>query len=290
MEDGEIIGEWLSEKKGRVVAVLVPQRGWKRGLLQIAVRNAENLLKSAEPSEKDPQEALRLLTEALGLLRLPKRIECFDISNVGGQYAVGSMVTFVDGVPFKDGYRRFRIRTVKGADDYAMMYEVLKRRYEKKEGLPDLIVVDGGRGHLGVALSLLKDLDIRGMDVIGFAKEARRKNPVSPDKNEDRVYLPRRKDPLYLARRPAAFFLLQRLRDEAHRFAVSYHRRLKEKSDFQSLLDEIPGVGPSRKKALLTHFGDLATLRRAAAEEVAQVPGIGKARAAEISAFLKARS
>ncbi|MBI4633851.1 MAG: excinuclease ABC subunit UvrC [Deltaproteobacteria bacterium] len=290
MEDREIIGEWLSEKKGRVVAVLSPQRGQKRGLLQIAMRNAENLFRSEQLAGREPKEALRLLAEALGLKQPPARIECFDISNVGGEYAVGSMVTFVDGVPCKDGYRRFRIRTVKGADDYAMMYEVLKRRYEKKEGLPDLIVVDGGRGHLGVALSLLKDLDIRGMAVIGFAKESRRKNPLSPDKNEDRVYLPRRKDPLYLARWPAAFFLLQRVRDEAHRFAVSYHRRLKEKSDFQSLLDEIPGIGPSRKKALLGHFGDLAALGRAAPEEVAQVPGIGKAWAAQICAFLKARS
>ncbi len=290
VEDGGVISEWLSEKRGRAMAVVLPRRGQKRGLLRIALRNAENLFRSEQSAVSDPNDALRLLAEALGLKNPPARIECFDISNIGGDYAVGGMVTFADGVPCKQGYRRFRIRTVNGADDYAMMYEVLKRRYEKKENLPDLIVVDGGRGHLGVAVSLLKDLDIRGVDVIGFAKEARRKDPSAPDKNEDRVYLPRRKDPLYLTRRPAAFFLLQRVRDEAHRFAVSYHRRLKEKSDLHSLLDEIPGIGPSRKKALLSHFGGIAAICTASPEALEQAPGIGKARAAEISAFFKARS
>ncbi len=290
LEDREVIGEWLSEKRGKAAAVLTPRRGGKRDLLRIAMQNAENLFRSEQRAGRDPGDALRLLAEALDLRNPPARIECFDISNVGGEYAVGAMVTFVDGVPSKEGYRRFRIRTVKGADDYAMMYEVLKRRYEKKEGLPDLIVVDGGKGHLSVAVSLLKDLGAGGVDVIGLAKEARRKSSASPDKNEDRVYLPRRKEPLSLFRRPAALFLLQRVRDEAHRFALSYHRKVKEKSDFHSVLDEIPGIGDAKKKALLSRFGDVAAIRAATPAELEQVPGIGKARAAEISAFLKEHS
>ena len=171
LEDGEVMAEWLSERRGRAVAVVTPKRGEARALLGIAVRNAENAFRSARLVADRPDVALPQIAEKLQLHKIPRRIECFDISNIGGKHAVGSMVTFADGLPCKAGYRRFRIRTVPGADDYAMMYEVLKRRYEKGENLPDLIMVDGGKGQLGVALAVLKDCGIEGIDVIGLAKE-----------------------------------------------------------------------------------------------------------------------
>jgi len=334
LEDGDVLSEWLSEKKGRGVAVLCPQRGEALALLGIAAKNAESALKTArladdkaELNVHNSEEALRLLAEKLALLKIPRHIECFDISNISGQYAVGSLVAFADGVPDKKNYRRFRIRTVSGADDFAMMYEVLSRRYQKKERLPELIVVDGGKGQLGVAVAVLKDLQIGGVELIGLAKErdeapsgifrhtnrtgksaadlpvesakagesnkqgqgrvfaAARRNE-SPGKSEDRVFLPGRKDPIYLSRWPAALFLLQRIRDEAHRFAITYHRKLRQKGELQSLLDKIPGIGPARKKALLVYFGDLGKIRQASVEDLLRVKGISENVARQILAVL----
>jgi len=287
IEDLEIIREWLEEKRGKALAIVIPRRGRGLELLRIAEQNAEHGFKMERKSLEDPEESLRLLMEKLHLRRLPGKIEAFDISNIGGRLAVASMVTFHEGRPWKSGYRRFRIRTVEGSDDYAMMYEALKRRYQGVENLPDLIVVDGGKGQLAVALSLLKDLSISGVDVIGLAKE--RTNSIEAvggvNKSEDRVYLPHKKEALYPSRWPAALFLLQRVRDEAHRFAVSYHRRLKTRNDFLSLLDEVPGVGNVRKKALLRAFGDIHKIREATIEELARVEGIGKDIGEKIFAF-----
>jgi len=278
IEDHEIIQEYLEEKRGKALSLVIPRRGRGRELLRIAEQNAEHCLKMERKSFEDPVESLRLLMEKLRLRNYPGKIEAFDISNISGQLAVASMVTFLDGQPWKSGYRRFRIREVEGADDYAMMYEALKRRYQNGKALPDLIVVDGGKGQLAVALSLLKDLSISGPDVIGLAKE--RVNSMTAgegvNKSEDRVYLPHKKEALYLSRWPAALFLLQRIRDEAHRFAISYHRRLKTKTDFLSLLDEVPGVGKARKKALLTFFGDIQKIREATIDELIKVGGVGK--------------
>jgi excinuclease ABC subunit C len=169
-EGSEVMAEWLTEKRGRSVTFFVPKRGESRALLGIAERNAENTLRTARLADHSPEEALRLLAEKLGLGRPPSRIECFDISNLGGRYAVGSLVAFRDGLPAKEGYRRFRIRTVPGADDYAMMYEVLKRRYAGREAFPDLIVVDGGKGN-SVSRWPSSGICHRGVDVIGLAKE-----------------------------------------------------------------------------------------------------------------------
>ena len=277
MEDRAVIEDWLAEKKGRVVSIVVPGRGQGRDLLHLARRNAENMFKTELLFESNLEETGKMLVRHLHLRNLPGRIECFDVSNIGGQYAVGSMVTFVAGTPWKQGYKRFKIKTVVGADDYGMMYEVLKRRYRNRENLPDLIVVDGGKGQLGVAVSVLRDLGIEEIDIIGLAKGER----------EDRVYLPGRKDPVYLSKWPAAMFLLQRIRDEAHRFAVSYHRKLKEKEDFQSALDEIPGIGRDRKRVLLTFFGDIKKIREASVEALQHVDGIGKHTAEKIHAFLR---
>ncbi|SEM51682.1 Excinuclease ABC subunit C [Syntrophus gentianae] len=287
LEDQEIMNEYLEERRGKALSLLVPRRGRGLELLRIAQQNAEHRLKMERKSFEDPEASLPLLMEKLHLRRFPEKIEAFDISNIGGRLAVASMVTFCGGRPWKSGYRRFRIRTVEGADDYAMMYEALKRRYSTGENMPDLIVVDGGKGQLAVALSLLKDLSISGPDVIGLAKE-RADSVVSGggvNKSEDRVYLPHKKEALYLSRWPSVLFLLQRIRDEAHRFAVSYHRHLKTKSDFLSQLDNIPGIGAVRKKTLLRYFGDIQKIREAPLEELAAVKGIGKEMGEKIFAF-----
>lgn len=280
IEDRKVIEEWLTEKrKGGKVSVIVPKRGERVNLLTIAANNAENAFNMERIHEADEEKALKVLAERLHLKKMPHRIECFDISNVGGRYAVGSMVTFLEGKPEKSGYRRFKIQTVIGADDYSMIYEVLRRRYRNTENLPDLIVVDGGKGQLNVALNVLRELEIKEMDVIGLAKESRSisgKNKTIIHKEEDRVYLPDRKNPVYLSRHPIALFLLQRVRDEAHRFAVSYHRKLKEKMDFRSIVDEIPGIGDFRKKALLSYFKDVEKIKKASRKDLEKIPGIGE--------------
>ncbi len=279
VEDGEIIEQWLTEMRGGKVSLTIPRRGQKKALLAMAVSNAEQALRAEEKRQIDTEELLHDLARFLMLERPPRRIECFDISNIGGKYAVGSLVAFSDGVPDRARYRRFRIRTKNESDDYGMMREVLERRYRDGETLPDLIVVDGGKGQLGVALSVLQDMGIRGVDVIGLTKKthslpATGSSPIRRDR--DRVYLPNRKNPLYLEKHPKAFFLLQRIRDEAHRFAITYHRTLKTREDLRSTLDEIPGIGSTRKKALLTFFGDVKKIAEASREELAKVPGIGE--------------
>jgi excinuclease ABC subunit C len=281
LEDQAVIAEWLADRKGKKVTIGVARRGQGRDLLKMAYVNAQNVFKGASLSDDGTGEALALLMEKLLLKRLPERIECFDISNIGGRWAVGAMATFLAGAAWKSGYRRYRIRSVEGADDYGMLYEVLHRRYRERQNLPDLIVVDGGKGQLGVVLSVLKDLAIDGVAAIGLAKE--RHDALA----FDRVYLPRRKDPVPLYRWPAAQLLLQRIRDEAHRFAVSYHRNVKKKEDLQSMLDQIPGIGPARKKALLIFFGDLRRIKQASPEELQQVPGLGPAQAQRIHAFFQ---
>jgi len=284
LEDQAVIAEWLTDMRGERVVLTVGRRGQGKDLLEMSRRNAENVFKTTRAIADEAGEALRLLTEMLGLKQIPEHIECFDISNISGRYAVGSMVTFRTGRAWKAGYRRFRIRTVAEADDFAMLYEVLHRRYREKKHLPDLIMVDGGKGQLGVALSVLKDLEIKGVAAIGLAKGRPDAQPF------DRVYLPHRKDPVLLHRRPAAQFLLQRIRDEAHRFAVSYYRKVKEKEDLQSVLDKIPGVGPARKKTLLTIFGDLRRIEKAALDDLQKVPGLGKAQAGKIHEFFLLRN
>ena len=280
IEDGDILAEWLSEKRGKKADLIVPRRGPRRDLVGIARQNAEDIFKSERAVRMDEETAMTLLRDKLHLHRLPRRIECFDISNLGGQLPVGSLVSFVDGKPDKAGYRLFHVRGVEGADDYASMYEVLKRRYENRENLPDLLMVDGGRGQVGMAVTVLRELGIGNLDVIGLAKgsapggdegDARRRPSM---KEQDHFYLAGRKDPVYLIKYPAALFFLQRIRDEAHRFAITHHRRRMEKRDVRSLLDDIPGVGAAKKKALLRHFGDIDSIRRAGPEELQKVPGI----------------
>ena len=275
LEDHLAIEEWLREKRGGRVRIYVPRRGSQFELLTMAVKNAAQALKADMNAKHDLSENLAVLKEAFRMAKIPARIECFDISHMSGRHPVASMVTFLDGKPWKKGYRHFKIRTVEGIDDYAMMYEVLKRRYLKDAPPPDLLVVDGGRGQLGVALSVLRDLGVRQQDVVGIAKERNEINPGGVSKEEDRFYLPGRKDPVYLTRKPRALGIMQHIRDEAHRFAVTFFRRTKGKEDFHSLLDDIPGIGKKRKKALLKAFGDLGRIKSATVDDISSVEGIG---------------
>jgi excinuclease ABC subunit C len=236
----------------------------------------------------DEETAMALLRDKLHLHKLPRRIECFDISNIGGHLPVGALVSFVDGKPDKSGYRLFHVRGVEGADDYASMYEVLKRRFENRGDPPDLLMVDGGRGQVSMALAVLRELGIGNLDLIGLAKgstpgvEAGGLHRRPSLKEQDHVYLAGRKDPVYLSKYPSALFFLQRIRDEAHRFAITHHRRRMEKRDVRSLLDDIPGVGAAKKKALLRYFGDIDSVRRAGLEELQIIPGITAKLAEEI--------
>ena len=291
LPDEAVLLEWLAEKQQKRVRITVPRRGAKKALVDLACANARELQASDRRKEEQKEAALLFLQEKLMLAALPRRIECFDISNLGGKSAVGSMVVFQDGEPDKSGYRRFRVCGPDEPDDYGMMREVLTRRFQGPDPAPDLLVVDGGKGQLNVALAVLSDLKIK-LDVIGLAKEersflaAKRRLQGKPAKSEDRVYVPRRKDAIYLSSSPAALALLQRLRDEAHRFAVSYHRKVKTNNDLSSVLDAIPDIGPSRRTLLLKYFGSAQQVRKASLEDLQKVPGIGRELAEKIYSAL----
>lgn len=228
----EALAQIFTEQRGEKVEVLVPQRGDRADLLELANRNAAEGFQRRAKKGEEIRDILTELQEALGLQNFPRRMECFDISNTGGQESVGSLVCFVDGMPFKDGYRRFKIKTVEGPNDFASMKEVLRRRLSRLElegdegqkwEKPDLLVIDGGRGQLGMAEAALEELNITGIDLISLAKE--KDHPSE----QDRVYLPGRKNPVLLGRNSGLLHLLMRLRDEAHRFAIAYHRKLRGK-------------------------------------------------------------
>jgi excinuclease ABC subunit C len=292
LTDEQVIIEWLTEKKNRKVTLTVPSIGTKNALLDMANDNARNLWEAAHKSRQQKTAALQILQEKLSLSKLPRRMECYDISNISGKHAVGSMVVFQDGEPDKNSYRRYRIKTLSEPDDYTMMYEVISRRFASRENLPDLVVVDGGKGQLNVALLVLKDLKIK-IDVIGLAKEERAtpsgkgiiKKKVA--KSEDRVYLPGRKDAVFLSSWPQALRMLQQVRDEAHRFALNYHHQVKQKSDLLSVLDNIPDVGEARKRTLLKHFGSGKQVKEASLDELQKVQGIGKELAEKIYSYLR---
>lgn len=299
LEDMKAIQEWLTEKKKKKVLLIHPLRGERKELIQIADKNAENIFKTDRGVEAETARTLRTLRDILHLKKIPGRIECFDISTLAGQFAVGSMVTFTDGRPDKTGYRHFRIRHVEGMDDYGMMLEVLGRRYRQKENLPDLVMLDGGKGQLRMAASVLQEQGIRDLDIIALAKKAdldtgekitALRGQKRIYKEEDRIYLPGRKDPVYLTRYPACLFLLQRIRDESHRFAVTYHRKLMEKRNLRSVLDDLPGVSRIRRGSLLSHFGDIGRIKEASKEDLQEVQGIGEKLAVKIQNGLRGLS
>jgi excinuclease ABC subunit C len=289
IEDAAERADYLRGRKGRRVEIVCPQRGDRVRLLELAQANAEKGFAERRDSERQYDRMSQELQRRLHLRNVPKRIECFDISNLHGGLAVGSMVSFDEGMPDTTRYRRFRVKTVVGADDFAMMYEVLRRRYGRaqREGdYPDLLVVDGGKGQLNVALEVLRELEIETVDAVGLAKMRVERAPRSAavERSEERVFLPGRKNPVVLRRNSNALFLLQRVRDEAHRFAVTYHRVLRGKAELRSVLDTIPGVGAERRRSLLRYFGSLKRVRAASVEELAGVPGISVCLAQRIHA------
>jgi len=295
IEDREVREEYLGERKGKRVEILCPQRGDRRHLVQMAQDNAKQSFSERHDQEKAREKMLRELQVQLRLKRYPQRIECFDISMIHGAHAVGSMVTFIDGEPDKNLYRHFRIRTVdasSGGDDFAMMLEMLKRRFvrgKEEADLPDLIVVDGGKGQLAMALTAMAEIGIEGVEAIGLAKmrvqPAARSSEI--ERSEERVFLPGQSNPVILKRNSNALFLLQRVRDEAHRFAITHHRKLRSKQTLFSALDRIPGVGGVRKRALLRAFGSVKRIEEATLEELLQVPSMNEKIAQDILQTLR---
>ncbi len=269
INDKQLISEWLTGMAGKKVSISVPSRGDKKKLVNMAVVNAENIL--LERKKTDQSAILEKTKSVLNLKRKPGHIEGIDISNLKGDLAVASLVAFVEGLPQKSDYRNYRIREVKGIDDYAMIAEVLKRRLKKGKP-PDLFLIDGGKGHLSVAM---KTIDALGLEntpaVISIAKAVRVKAGAT-----DKIYLPNRKNPLILARNHPVLYLLMRIRDETHRRAISYYRKRRKKKLTGSELDRISGVGPKRKKVLLKYFGDLQSIARAEIGELQGVPGINQ--------------
>lgn len=261
---------WLREQRGSRVRIAVPRRGDKAGLLELARKNAANSFQVDHTEEEQQaviQESLRRL---LAMECPPQRIECYDISSFQGSLAVGAMVTFEDGQPLKDRYRKFRIQTVVGADDFRCLEEVLERRLRRaleEKDLPDLLVIDGGKGQLGVAVRLLDKLGLEELSVVSIAKERRRKG------SSERIFAPGRSHPLPLAQDSPESLYLQRIRDEAHRFAITYHRELRRRDTLRSGLEDIPGVGKKRRQALIDRFGTLKKIRQAKEEEIAEVVG-----------------
>jgi excinuclease ABC subunit C len=299
VDEALVIQEWLRCRRGNKVVLQVPDSGEKRELIEMAAENAAETLAHLRAQwiadEGKQASALGELQEHLNLASPPNRIECYDISTIQGKDTTGAMVVFVKGVPRKSDYRRFKIRTVEGTDDYGSMREMLRRRFhrasdtglkeeaEREPGakksswdlIPDLLVVDGGQGQLNVALEVLDDFGLRDqVPAIGLAKQ------------EELIYIPGRPEPLWLPRTSEALYLMQRIRDEAHRFAVGYHRQLRGRHTVTSQLDDVPGIGSRRRSALLKHFGSLDAIRAASVEELAAVPGMTRKAAEQVKANL----
>ncbi|MBI5469422.1 MAG: excinuclease ABC subunit UvrC [Deltaproteobacteria bacterium] len=298
-DDAAVLEEWLTEKKGRKVTICAPSRGDKLKLLKMAESNAREALKKRTEVKTARAVLLDELKKRLHLSRTPVKTEAFDISNIGGKQAVGAMVAFRDGAPEKGSYRLYRIKGLEGPDDYAMMEQVLSRRYgtaeagERDEALdmPDLILVDGGKGQLNIAVEVLKKLGITGVDVRALAKD----KPIEEGgvrlrlSRGERVFQPNVKDPVLLKEGSRPDLLVRRIRDEVHRFAVGYHRKLRSKGMAFSVLDNVPGIGAKKRKALLDRFGDLDGVANAGVEELKEVDGITGALAASIKEALKVR-
>jgi excinuclease ABC subunit C len=292
--EGEALSELLAERRGRRVRVLVPRRGERVRLLDMARANAAQAFVEQRRSLQETEDVLERLKEVLGLRRLPRKIECFDISHFQGSAVVGSAVAMTDGELDKARYRRFRVKLTRGQDDFASIHEVVGRRLRRGLGdgdLPDLLVIDGGKGQLAAAHAAMRDAGVTELDVVGLAKAREldtpdRESPVV--RSPERVFVLSRRDPVVLRQNAPELFLLTRLRDEAHRFAIGYQQKLMRRRNFQSVLEDIPGVGAGRKRALLKHFGSLKRVRAASIEELAQVEGVSVGLAERIHGGLHA--
>jgi excinuclease ABC subunit C len=284
----------LSERAARKVTVRAPQRGPALELVALATKNAEGALERRLAARDSVDAAALELQEGLGLTALPRRIECYDVSNLAGTLAVGSRVVFEDGQPQKADYRRYRVREAAAGDDLACLREVLTRRLAKRERepLPDLLVVDGGRGQLAVASALLADAGL-ALDHVGLAKERDAESPSPRVKRSgglkaERVFLPGRLNPVLLPPSGKGLLLLQRVRDEAHRFAIAFQRELRRRAGLTSILQEIPGIGPGKRKSLLRELGSLRRVREAPLAALAAVPGLSQRDAEAVRRFFDA--
>ncbi len=304
IEELQFVQEWLKDRRGGRVLVLTPRRGEKKKLVDLVAENAQQALiqersKWLSDSAKT-SAALLQIQEELNLPTLPHRIECYDISDIQGTSAVGSMVVFQDGKPKNSEYRRFQIKTVPGNDDYSMMKEVIRRRFSRgfakrsisngeeesngEEAIikpasswaiePSLVLIDGGKGHLGAATEVMRELGVHDIPTASIAKQ------------REEIFLPYQSDPIMLPRDSQALYLMQRVRDEAHRFAITYHRKVRSRSATRSLIDSVPGIGPQRKKALLKYFGSLKSIKEAPVEEVAAVIGMTRSLAERVQKYL----
>ncbi|MFY9413523.1 MAG: excinuclease ABC subunit UvrC [Tepidanaerobacteraceae bacterium] len=286
IDDRDTIEEWLSRKKGQKVYVLIPKRGEKKKLAQMVAENARAYLEQVESREERERirnlQALEELKKFLNLKELPQRIEAFDISNTQGTESVASMVVFEDAQPKKEDYRKFKIRTVEGPNDFESMKEVISRRFKralsgdrKFQKLPDLLLIDGGKGQLKYAREALKELGLSHILTIALAEEY------------EHIFVEGRDDPIVLPENSEALFLVQRVRDEAHRFALSFHRSLRSKRNLRSVLDDIPGIGKARRLALLKTLGGLEGIKRATLEELAAVPGMNRKAAQAVHEYFR---
>src|SRR4030042_4254018 len=287
-----LVEQWLTELKGKRVRVLVPMKGDKKHLLKMACENAQQFLIVKDELDKGEEKLLEGLKEKLHLKKVPRSIEAFDISNLQGGNAVGSMVFFEDGKPNKERYRHFKIKTIEGGDDYGMMYEVLLRRYQKgveENDLPNLVLLDGGRGQLNVAQEVFKEVKIKEVDLISLAKEkaigGARLSRLR--KTEEKVFHPQYKEPILLERHSPILHLLDRIRDEAHRFAITYHKKVRARETIKSELGEIPGIGRVRQKELLKFFGSVEKIKEATEEKLAKVPKMNRKSAQIVYHFFR---
>src|SRR5579884_2382126 len=301
-DDRSVIQNWLKERRKGAVTINVPKRGEKMRLVEMVKQNAQEVLEQQRikwlSDSQKTQLALAELQEALNLVTPPQRIECYDISNTQGTNSVGAMVVFEAGRPKNSEYRRFKIKTVEGPNDFASHQEMLRRRFrraaqhEKSEenqdgetaaepetplqhewAMPDLIIIDGGKGQLSAALEVLQELHI-DVPTVGLAKE-----------NEE-IFIPGSPDPIILPRSSQGLYLVQRIRDEAHRFGITYHRKLRSDRTFKSVLDEIPGIGPKRKQALMKHFGSVRAISAASLEELAALDGMNRQAAEKVKEYI----
>lgn len=288
IDDASLFEDWLSELHGRKVRIITPQRGAKKRMVQMASRNAEDSRRQRGSKKEARGRVLEEMRQRFHLSELPLRIECFDISNIQGTESVGSMAVLIDGEAAPKEYRRYKIKTVAGPDDYASLDEVLRRRLMRglTEGtLPQMILIDGGKGQLGVLTEVLAELGLtERIGVAGIAKSRVVANVRGKaiEKSEERFFLPGRKNPLRLRSGSPVLYMLERLRDETHRFAITYHRKLRRKATLRSSLEDIPGVGVARRKALLKHFGSLKLIRAASLEDLLQMPGLSRKLAHDI--------
>lgn len=296
-EDVELTSAWLGSVRGTGVRITSPTRGEKRRLVKLASDNARETLDMIRvkrlSDQGKTQAALEELQDQLDLPDLPHRIECYDISNTQGTNSVASMVVFIDGRPRPPEYRRFKIRTVEGANDFASMAEVLRRRFKRAAdsaqaveageqdaksaswaAMPDLLIVDGGKGQLGAAVDVMRDLGLSSVPTAGLAKE-----------NEE-LFMAEIDGPIVIPRNSQGLYLVQRIRDEAHRFAITFHRQLRGKRGIHSTLDDVEGIGPKRKRALIRKFGSVRAIREASADDIAAAPGMTRALADKVKAQL----